>query len=180
MHMQCFFNGAKSFYFERCGNMATHGWAESGRSPCGWTLPGPSRWQRPHGPHTSCWAPVPSAPLSLDRDGGDRLACDLCKLLPLMPVFFCCFFISFLLPHLKALSVTIYWRASVLQVHLTSHHLLIFVFLLLSTCYLTIFMCDVDVLDVFLFILKCLKGASNIKKVSASPSTVDKSKCNED
>lgn len=48
--------------------LSAYGWVKSGRSPCGWTLPDPSRWQLPLEPRTSCWAPVLSAPLLLWRD----------------------------------------------------------------------------------------------------------------
>lgn len=47
---------------------ASYVWVKSGRPLCGWTLPGPSHWRLPLGPHRSCWAPVPSAPRSLGRD----------------------------------------------------------------------------------------------------------------
>lgn len=47
--------------------LASYVWVKSGRPLCGWTLPGPSRWRLPLGPHRSCWAPVPSAPRSLGR-----------------------------------------------------------------------------------------------------------------
>lgn len=121
--------------------MAAHVWAESGRSPCGWTLPGPSRWRRPPGPRTSCWAPVPSAPPSLDRDGGDRLACgpawDVAPSTGKQAYCKCTW------SHIICLSLHFYCR-------------------IFSD--LTIFMCDVDVRHVFLFTVKCLNGASNIKK----------------